>query len=100
MHARLIKYHVSFGKADDFLALYKAEVLPALQKQDGFLEVSFGVNTAHNKVITLVVFDSEENTLKSEQTGYLAEQMSKAMPLLDYPPVVEHYDLPLREQAG
>ncbi len=96
MHGRLIKFHVKFGKADEFLRLYEDQVIPALKSQSGFTEISIGVNEDHGRAVSLVMFESQEALIATERDGWLAEQVSKAMPLLDYPPQIEHYTMSLR----
>ena len=95
MHARLITMHLKHGNADEVAALYRDSILPALRKQSGFMETNFGIDK-NGKAITFVVFQSEQDALLSEENGYLSEQIAKAMPFLDYPPIVEYFDIPVR----
>ncbi|MEN8721446.1 MAG: hypothetical protein ABF335_01010 [Alphaproteobacteria bacterium] len=96
MHGRLIKFHVKFGKSDEFLRLYQEQVIPALQGQAGFAEISIGLNEDHGRAVSLVMFESLEDLIATERDGWLAAQVSKAMPLLDYPPQIEHYTMSIR----
>lgn len=95
MHARLITMHLKHGNTEEIVTLYRDSILPALRSQQGFLETNFGIDK-NGKAITFVVFQTQEDALNSEENGYLAEQIAKAMPYLDYPPIVEYFDVPVK----
>lgn len=92
MHARLITMHLKYGNADKLEALYRDTILPALRQQKGFVETNFGIHK-NGKAVAFVVFETEEDALLSEENGYLAQQIAKAVPLLDYSPIVEYFRL-------
>ncbi len=95
MYARLITMHLKHGNAEKVAALYRDSILPALRNQRGFLETNFGIDK-NGKAITFVVFENEQDALLSEENGYLSEQIAKAMPFLDYPPIVEYFEIPVK----
>lgn len=95
MHARLITMHLKHGNAEEVVALYRDSILPALREQSGFMETNFGIDK-NGKAVTFVVFASERDALLSEENGYLSAQIAKTMPFLDYPPIVEYYDIPVK----
>jgi hypothetical protein len=95
MHARLITMHLKHGNAQELSVLYRDSILPALRQQKGFMETNFGIDK-NGKAIAFVIFDSKQDALASEENGYLSEQIAKAMPYLDYPPIVEYFDVPVK----
>ncbi len=92
MHARLITMHLTHGNADELETLYRNSILPALREQQGFVETNFGIDK-NGKAVAFVVFENEADAVLSEENGYLGQQIAKASPFLDYPPIVEYFNL-------
>ncbi len=92
MHARLLTLHMKYGNVAELETLYRDSILPALTEQKGFVETNFGIDK-NGKAVAFVIFETEEAALLSETNGYLSEQIAKAAPFLDYPPIVEYFSL-------
>lgn len=95
MHACMITMHLKYGNADELTALYRNSILPVIRQQQGFIEMTFGIDK-NGKAIAFAVFETEADALLSEENDRLAQQIGKTSPFLDYPPVVEHFNLKVK----
>lgn len=93
MHARTVKFNVSPGKAEEGIKLFQDSVLPAAAKQPGFRGGMMLVDRTDNSALSITLWDSEAELMRSETSGYYAEQIEKIKPLLSSPPERKVYEV-------
>ena len=93
MYARVVTNQIQPGKIDQWLALIRDSVVPALKEQDGFLGFVTLVDREHGKTIGYSMWQSEAALASSESSGHYQAQIAKLGAVLASPPVREAYEL-------
>jgi len=91
MHARVILGRVKLNKQEEAIKIYKESVVPAAKKQKGFKSINLLTDQDTNKFISLTIWETENDMVVSESSGYLQEQLGKIATLFVGPPTVQHY---------
>ncbi len=89
--ARSVRFDIAADKTDEFNRLFKTEVLPMMQKQDGFKNELLLIQNDH--VLAISVWKDLEAAKKYEMNGF--PMITKALtPVLKTAPKVEtfHYN--------
>ena len=96
MFARLTIVQVKIDKLDESVKVFEESVMPAAKSQKGYRGAY--LLTAHQtgKGIAMTFWDSEENAIAGEQSGYYQEQLGKFKDLFTAPPVREGYEVSLQ----
>ncbi len=92
MYARVVTAPTKPGAIREGIRVYKESILPAMQKQAGFLGTTSLVNEAENKVISISLWATEADMQASEASGYLQAQMVKVAPFVTAPLANEHFE--------
>jgi quinol monooxygenase YgiN len=95
MYARIVTAHVQPDKLDEFPNAFSQHVLPSLSQEHGFQGLYVMKDAAQNKVVALVLWDTEADASASE-ASYLRERLPKMAPLLVSPPTFETLEVLLR----
>ena len=93
MYARVVTNQIRAGKIDEWLALIRGSIVPALKEQDGFLGFVALAGRAHGKTIGYSMWASEAAMALSESSGHYQAQIAKLGAVLASPPVWEAYEL-------
>ena len=91
MHARVILGKVRLHKQAEAIRLYKEAVMPAAKKQKGFKSGNLLTDPDTNKFISITIWETEQDMLASEASGYLQEQLGRIAALFVGPPTIQHY---------
>jgi heme-degrading monooxygenase HmoA len=91
MHARVILGRVKLDKQDEAIRIFREIVEPAAKKQKGFKRMHLLTDPETSKFISISIWDTENDMLAGESTGYLQEQLAKIVALFVGPPTVQHY---------
>jgi quinol monooxygenase YgiN len=87
--ARSIRFDIAPNKKDEFLTLFRNEVLPILKKQDGFRNELLLVQDEHVQAIS--VWNNVDSVRKYESTTY--PQLDKKLrPVMSGKPTVETFN--------
>jgi heme-degrading monooxygenase HmoA len=71
MFARILEFTPKMEKKDEFVKVVKAEILPILKKQPGFLEIlPLFPETKNEKVITISLWAEKRDLEKYERDAY------------------------------
>jgi len=97
MHARVITTMTKPEKIDDAVKVIQDSVLPAAQQQPGFKGLLLVTDRDSGKGYSLTLWETEDDMLAGEQSGYLQEQIAKVGPFLAGRPTTEHMEVVLRE---
>ena len=94
MFARLTIVQVKIDKFDETIKLFEESVVPAAKSQKGYRGgyLLTDRKTA-GKGISIVFWDSEEDAIANEQSGYYQQQVDKFKEFFTAPPVREGYEV-------
>ena len=93
MYARLTKMHFKIDRIEHVLKLYNDSIIPAVKSQKGFKGAYLLTNRNTGKAISCTLWDSEEDAVANEESGYYQEQINKIKDFLTAPPDREGYEV-------
>jgi heme-degrading monooxygenase HmoA len=82
---------------DEVVKLYAESVVPAAKSQKGYRGILLLSNRETGKGISITFWDSEENAIANEQSGYYQEQVAKFKDYFTAPPVKEGYEVTVKD---
>ena len=97
MFARLMIVPMKIDKIDETRKIYAESIIPAAKSQRGYRGSYLLTNRKEGKGISLTLWDSEEDAIANEQSGYLQEQVSKLKEFFTAPPVREGYEVTVQD---
>ncbi len=95
MFARLTIVPVKSDKLDETIKIYE-NVIPAAKSQKGFRGAYLLTDRKTGKGVSITLWDSEEDAIANEQSGYYQEQINKFKDCFAAPPVREGYEVSLQ----
>ena len=93
MFARVTIYQVDPSKYDETIAIFRDSVLPAAKAQNGYRGEHLFSDRKTGKGMAITLWDSEEDAVANEQSGYYQEQVGKFKDFFTAPPVREGYEV-------
>ena len=93
MFARLTIVTTNIDKLDETIKIFEESVVPAAKSQKGYRGAYFLTDRKTGKGIALTLWDSEEDAIANEQSGYYQEQVAKFKGFFTAPPVREGYEV-------
>jgi len=97
MFARLTIVHVKKDKLDETVKLYEKSVVPAAKSQKGYRGTYLLTDRNTGKGVSIAFWDSKEDLIASEDSGYYKEQLSKFKDYFAAPPVREIYAVSVKD---
>ena len=91
MHARVILGRVKLDKQDEAISIYKENVMPVTKKQKGFKSMHLLTDPDTSKFISITIWETENDMIAGESSGYLQEQFDKIATLFVGPATIQHY---------
>ena len=82
---------------DDSIRIFKFKSLPANKMQKGFKGTYLLTNRKTGKTIVLNLWESKDDAVNTEQSGYCQSQMEEFNNLCTTPPVHEWYEVSVYE---
>jgi len=95
MFARLTITQVKIDKLDEAEKVTKESVLPAAKSQKGF-RGAYLLSEPSGKAIMISLWETEEDAIANEKSGYYQEQLAKFKDMFTAPPVHEGYEVSLQ----
>jgi len=95
MFARLTIVQTKVDKMDEAVKVAKENVIPAAKSQKGFVGARL-LTEPNGKGVFISFWDTEEDAIANEKSGYYQEQLAKFKDLFAAPPVNEGYDVTLQ----
>ncbi len=95
MFARLTFTQVKEDKVDEAVKVTKDSVLPAAKSQKGF-RGAYLLSQPKGKAIMISLWETEEDAVVGEKSGYYQEQLAKFKDMFTAPPVHEGYNVSLQ----
>ncbi len=93
MFARLTIVQVKIDKLDETIKIFEDSVVPAAKSQKGARGAYLLTDRKTGKGISISLWDSEEDAITNEQSGYYQEQLGKFKDFFTAPPVQEGYEV-------
>ena len=93
MFARFTIVQVKPEKIDQTIKLYEESVVPSAKEQKGYQGIYLFTNRSTGKGYSISLWDSEDDAVANEQSGYYKEQVTKFMEYFAAPPVQEGYEV-------
>jgi len=96
MFARLTIVQIKSDKLDEAIKIYEESVIPAAKPQKGWRGNYLLTDRKTGKGVSIALWDSEEDAIATEQSGFYQEQVSKFKDVFAAPPVREGYEVSLQ----
>ena len=93
MFARFTIVQSAIDKIDEVIKLYEDSVVPAAKSQKGYRGAYLFTDRQTGKGYSISLWDSEEDAIANEQSGYYREQVGKFAEYFTGPPVQEGYEV-------
>jgi len=93
MFARVTTAYLSIDKADEAIRITGEDIMPATKTQKGFRQFFAFSDRKTGKGITISIWDTEEDAIANEQSGYYQQQVGKLAPYFITAPVREGYEV-------
>jgi len=93
MFARLTTVTVQKDKIDEVIKIFTDNIVPAAKSQKGYQVIYLLTNRKTGNGIAISVWDSEEDAVANEKTGYYQEQVGKVAPFFTSAPVLDGYEV-------
>ena len=97
MFARITRIQVKSDKIDEAIKIYTESVTPARKAQKGSRGAYLFTDRKTGKGIAITLWDSEEDAIANEQSGYYQEQLSKFKDIFAAPAVREGYEVSFQD---
>ncbi len=92
MFARLTIVQTKADKMDEAVKVAKESVIPAAKSQKGFVGAHL-LTEPNGKGVFISFWDTEEDAIATEKSGYYQEQLAKFKDLFAAPPIHEGYNV-------
>ena len=96
MFARFTIVQVDADKVNEVIKLYEDSVVPAAKSQKGYRGAYMFTDRKTGKGYSISLWDSEEDAVANEQSGYYKEQVGKFAEHFSAPPVQEGYEVSVK----
>ncbi|HUU27750.1 MAG TPA: hypothetical protein VM123_08060 [archaeon] len=93
MFALLSITQQNVDKMDDAIRIFETKVIPAAQIQKGFKGIYLLTDRKTGKTISLGLWNSKDDAIETERSGYYSSQMDEFKNLCKAPPVLEGYEI-------
>jgi len=95
--ARLTITQAKTESLDEMVKLYSESVVPAAKSQKGYLGIMLLTNRETGKGLSIALWESEEDAIANEKSGYYQEQVNKFKRFYTAPPIREGYDVSIKD---
>ncbi len=96
MFARVNLNQVSVENVDAVIRIWEEDVIPAAKSQKGFCGAYLLTDRKVGKGMGITLWESEEDAVTNEQSGYYQEQLAKFKNIFIVPPVRVGYEVSVK----
>ena len=96
MFARLTIVAINIDKLDKTIKIFEEGVIPAAKTQKGYRGAYLLTDRKTGKGISISLWNSEEDAIANEQSGYYQAQVAKFKDFFTAPPVREGYEVSIQ----
>ena len=93
MFARFTIVQVNVDTVDEVITLYEDSVVPAAKSQKGYRGAYLFTDRKTGKGYSISLWNSEEDAIENDKSGYYQEQVGKFAKYMTAPPVQEGYEV-------
>ena len=93
MFARVNLNQVSVEKVDEVIKIWEEGIIPAAKSQKGFCGAYLLTDRKTGKGMGITLWESEEDAITNEESGYYQEQLNKFKDVFIVPPVRVGYEV-------
>lgn len=97
MFARVTTIQASTGKLDALVRVYEKTVLPATAAERGFRGTYLLTDRDRGKCVAVTFWETEDDAIANEASGYYQQQVDKVRHLLTTPPMREGYEVAVQD---
>ena len=91
MHARFGEVRIKAGKVDEFVKIFRDEMMPQGRSQKGFKGVTVLADATANRAVLISFWETEADAKAAGQSaGSFQAQVDKVAALMDGPPKIEY----------
>jgi len=96
-YARLTTIQAKIESFDEMVKLFSESIVPAAKSQKGYLGILLLTDRTTGKAISISIWESEEDVIANEKSGYYQEQVAKFIGYFTAPPVREGYEVSVKD---
>lgn len=96
MFARLTIVQVKAGTMDEVIKIYGDNVVPAAKSQKGYKGILLLTDRKTGKGISVALWESEQDAIANDKSGYYQEQVGRFKDYFAKPPVQEGYEVSIQ----
>lgn len=93
MHGRIVSVQVEPENLKKAVEIYCNSVVPAAKDQKGFHDALLFTDSASGKVVSITVWETEEDLMAGQSSGFYQDQIAKFAELLIRAPDQDGYEL-------
>ena len=91
MYARVVSGAIQLDKNDQAVDIFRNSIVPAAKEQKGFKGANLFTDNQTGKFISTTLWETEDDMISGDSSGYLQEQIGKVAAFFTGPPKVEQY---------
>ena len=91
MYARMMTFHLKREDVDKAVDIYENSIVPEAKKQKGFKSAYFLLNKVAGKFVSITFWNTMEDAVENEKSGYFKKQVDKFSEYYVVPPEVEGF---------
>ena len=93
MFARVTTVQIKSNTLDETEKIYRESVIPAAKSQKGYQGTYLLADRKTGKGMAFTLWDSEEDAIANEQSGYYRAQLDKFKDVFAAPPIRQGYEV-------
>ncbi len=93
MFARITKVQIKSNTLEETEKIYRESVIPAAKSQKGYQGTYMLADRKTGKGMAFTLWDSEEDAIANEQSGYYRTTLDKFKDVFAAPPIREGYEV-------
>ena len=97
MFARLTIVQIKVDKIDEAIKIYGDNVVPAAKSQKGYKGILMLTDRKTGKGISIAMWESEQDAIANEKSGYYQQQVGRFKDYFTKPPVQEGYEVSVQD---
>lgn len=98
MFARLGSVQVSVDKLDEGITIWEEKDIPLMDSVKGYVGAYLLTNSKTGKVISITLWNSEEDAIADEQSNLHANQVNMYKDILIGDPIFQRYEVSARHK--
>ncbi len=95
MIARVVSVKMKPGTGDSAVDAMNKHVVPDLPELEGLQKFLVMMNEEDGTSMTIAIYDTKENMLKQEESGWLKSKLGSLVPLMAAQPDITYFEVPI-----